>query len=149
MAGVVLWGLVAKQRRQRRTSEVTMRAVGSLVGLLVAAAIAMLIYKYYLSPAQSPGVATPVQTIDAVGVQNDLLGIAQAERAYQAEHGKYASLEELTSSGAMGMRKTSRAGYTYEVEASDDSFRVTARCGGVQGCQNYAVDQTMMVQPAP
>jgi hypothetical protein len=142
-------GTGAKPPRQRHTREVTMRAFGSLVGLLVVAAIAMLVYKYYLSPAQSPGVATPVQTIDAVGVQNDLLRIAQAERAYQAEHGKYASMDELTSSGAMEMRKAGRAGYTYEVEASDDSFRATAQCGDVQGCQNYAVDQNMMVQPAP
>jgi hypothetical protein len=141
--------LVAERRRQRRPREVTMRAVASLVGLLVAMAIGVTIYKYYLSPAQSPGVATPVQTIDAVGVQNDLLGIAQAERAYQAEHGKYASMDELTSSGAMEMRKAGRGGYTYEVEASDNSFRAIAQCGGVQGCQNYAVDQTMTVQPAP
>jgi hypothetical protein len=141
--------LVAERRRQRRPREVTMRAVASLVGLLVAMAIAVTIYKHYLSPAQSPGVATPVQTIDAVGVQNDLLGIAQAERAYQAEHGKYASMDELTSSGAMEMRKAGRGGYTYEVEASDNSFRAIAQCGGVQGCQNYAVDQTMTVQPAP
>jgi hypothetical protein len=141
--------LLAERRRQRRPREVTMRAVASLVGLLVAMAIAVMIYKYYLSPAQSPGVATPVQTIDAVGVQNDLLGIAQAERAYQAEHGKYASMDELTSSGAMEMRKAGRGGYTYEVEASDNSFRAIAQCGGVQGCQNYAVDQTMTVQPAP
>jgi hypothetical protein len=126
-----------------------MRALGSLVGLLVVAAIVMVVYKYYLSPAQSPGVATPVRTIDAVGVQNDLLGIAQAERAFQAEHGKYASMDELTSSGAMEMKKAVRAGYTYEVDASEDSFVATARCGSVQGCQNYAVDQTMMVQPAP
>ena len=134
---------------KRRTREVTMRAVGGLIGLIVAAAIALMVYKYYLSPAQSPGVATPVQTIDATGAQNDLLGIAQAERAYQAEHGKYASMDELTSSGAMEMKKAGRAGYTYEVDASDDSFRATAQCGDVQGCQNYAVDQNMMVQPAP
>ena len=126
-----------------------MRAVGGLIGLILAAAIAMLVYKYYLSPAQSPAAATPVQTIDAVGAQNDLLGIAQAERAYQTEHGKYASLDELTSSGVMEMKKDGRAGYTYEVEASDNSFRATARCSGFRNCQNYAVDQTMTVQPAP
>jgi hypothetical protein len=145
---VVLWEQAGK-RAGSGAREVTMRAVGGLIGLILAAGIALMVYKYYLSPAQSPGVAKPEQTIDGVGAQNDLLGIAQAERAYQAEHGKYASMDELTSSGAMTMKKDGRAGYTYEVDASDNGFRATARCDAAQSCQNYAVDQTMAVQPAP
>jgi hypothetical protein len=128
-----------------------MRSLGGLVGLLVVALFAGLFYKYYFSSAQSPGAATPMQTIDVVGVKNDLVAIAQAERLYQAEHGAYTSLDELTSSGAMSMKKTGRGGYTYEVETSATGFRAIARCPAatIPGCANYAVDQTMEVQPAP
>lgn len=128
-----------------------MRSLGSLVGVLVVALVAVMVYKYFLASGQSEGTATPVQTIDAVGAQNDLIAIAQAERAYQAEHGKYASLDELISGGSMQMRKPSRQGYTFDVDASDRNFRATARCASpsLPGCHNYTVDQTMTVQLAP
>lgn len=129
-----------------------MRSLGSLVGLLIVAAIAGLIYKFYFSPGQqSSAISNPVQTIDVIGVKNDLLAIAQAERTYQAEHNSYGSLDDLVSSGAMTMKKSGRDGYTYEAEASTDSFRILARCPSatVPGCTNYAIDQTMEIQPAP
>jgi len=131
--------------------EVLMRSFGNLLGLLVVALIAMLAYKFYFSQSQSAGTGTPAQSIDVVGVKSDLLAIAQAERAYQAEHGSYASLSELVSSGTMTMKKSERDGYTYGVETSAASFRVIARCPATTnpGCTNYAVDQNMDVQPAP
>src|SRR5271167_2327495 len=100
----------------------------SLAGLLVVALIVGGAYKYYFSKLESEGTGTPQQTIDIVGVKNDLLAIAQAERAYQAEHGSYASLDELKSSGAMTMVKPGRDGYTYDVETSSAGFRVVAHC---------------------
>jgi hypothetical protein len=120
----------------------------SLAGLLVVALLAALVYKYYFSSLQSAGTGTPAQTIDIVGVKNDLIGIAQAERAHQAEHGSYASLDELMSSGELTMRQTSRKGYTYSVETSDQTFRAIAHCptATFPGCSNYAVDQSMEVQ---
>ena len=120
----------------------------SLAGLLIVALLAALVYKYYFSSLQSAGTGTPAQTIDIVGVKNDLLGIAQAERAHQAEHGSYASLEELISSGELTMKRTGRNGYTYSVETSDQSFRAIAHCPmrPSPGCSNYAVDQSMEVQ---
>jgi hypothetical protein len=129
-----------------------MRGLGSVIGLLVVALIAAMAYKYFLtSGASSAGATTPVQTIDAVGAQNDLIAIAQAERVYQAQNGKYASLDELLSDGAMQMRKPSREGYTYDVNASDQRFVATARCTSptLPGCHNYAVDPTMNVQVVP
>jgi len=127
-----------------------MRSLGSLVGLLVVALIAGLIYKNYIEKVQSTSGMTPVQTINMVGVKNDLLAIAQAERAYQAEHGTYASLGELTSSGALTMTRTSRDGYVYDVDTSASGFRVFTHCpvATVPGCQNWSVDQTMEVQPS-
>lgn len=128
-----------------------MRGLGSVIGLLVVALIAAMVYKYFLTSGQSVGATTPVATIDAVGAQNDLIAIAQAERMYQAQNGKYASLDDLISSGAMQMRKPDRKGYAYDVDASDQTFRATATCTSppLPGCHNYTVDQTMTVQIAP
>jgi len=127
--------------------------MGRVIGLLVVALIAVLMYKLYFSKLQSSGTGagTPTQTIDVVGVKNDLLGIAQAERAYQAEHGSYASLDELTSSGALTMKRTSRDGYTYDVETLASTFRAVAHCPATTnpGCTSWAIDQTMEVQPVP
>src|SRR3989440_7967006 len=71
-----------------------------LIGLLVTAALGVGIYLYSLKMA-SPGpgmVAT--QAISTTGVQNDLIGIAQAERMYFAQNSTYADQirsEEHTS----------------------------------------------------
>jgi hypothetical protein len=128
-----------------------MRSLGGLVGLLVVVAIAGFIYKYDLTQSSAPGVATPIQTIDVVGVKNDLLAIAQAERAYQAEHGSFVSLSDLNSSGAMSLSKTSRDGYTYEVQPETENFHAIAHCPAATtpGCVNYSIDQTMEIQAAP
>ena len=126
-----------------------MRGLGSLVGLLVVALIAVLAYKYYFAKVETTSGMTPTQTINMVGVKNDLLGIAQAERAYQAEHGAYASLADLTSSGALTIAPAGRDGYVYDVDLSGGGFRVLTHCPAATnpGCQNYSVDQTMEVQP--
>jgi hypothetical protein len=126
----------------------------SMVGLLIVALIAVLMYKFYFSRLESSGTGagTPKQTIDVVGVKNDLIGIAQAERAYQAENGAYAStLDELTSSGALSMSYTGRDGYTYHVETSESSFRAVAQCPAATSprCTSWAVDESMEVQPVP
>lgn len=125
----------------------------SVLSLLAVAAIVLVSYKVFLSKAVTgagPN-ASPTQTIDVAGVKMDLLSIAQAERMYQAEHGAYASMDDLVSSGALSMRKIGRDGYTYGVETSGDGFRVTANCPSAKfpGCSNYSVDQTMEVQAQP
>jgi len=129
-----------------------MRGLGQVVGLLVVALIVGLVYKFYFSQGpQSAAVAHAMQTINTVGGKSDLLSIAQAERTYKAEHGAYASFDELVSSGAITLRKSGRDGYTYDVETSADGFRVIAQCSPATspGCTNYAIDQTMDVQAAP
>jgi len=129
-----------------------LRSIGSLVGLLVVAAVVGLVYKYYFSQSQQAApISHPTQTIDVIGVKNDLLGIAQAERIYQTEHNSYGSLDDLVSSGAMAMKKPGRDGYTYEATVSSDGFLVTAHCpsASLPGCMNYVIDQTMEVRPAP
>jgi hypothetical protein len=134
----------------QQLGEVLMRSLGSIISILVVAVIGLLVYKFYFTQSSSTGAATPAQTINVVGVKNDLLAIAQAERNYQAEHNSIASLDELVSSGEMSIKKTGRDGYTYDVESSGDGFRVTARCSATAaGCTNYLVDQTMEVRAAP
>ncbi|HTU34664.1 MAG TPA: hypothetical protein VMF66_12750 [Candidatus Acidoferrum sp.] len=70
---------------------------------------------------------------------------------YQAEHGSYASMDDLVSSGALSVKKSGRDGYTYDIETVADGFKVTANCPSLKfhGCSNYSVDQTMAVQAAP
>src|SRR5271170_1491456 len=129
-----------------------MRSIAGLVSILVVALIAGMFYKFYFSQAQSAaGGTTPAQTIDIVGVKNDLIAIAQAERSYQAEHNSYASLDDLVSSGAMSLKKSGRDGYIYDVSTSNDGFRVTATCPAARypGCANYTIDQNMEVRPSP
>jgi hypothetical protein len=127
-----------------------MRAGGAL-SVLVVGVIVGLAYKYYFAGSAASGVATPMQTINIVGVKNDLIGIGQAERAYQAQNGKYVSLDELISSGSLRMEKTGRAGYTYEVVTSGDTYQAIAHCptAAMPGCTNFSIDPTMEVQPAP
>ncbi len=122
-----------------------------MIGLLVVALIGVLTYKFYFSNMDAAGTstATPMETIDAVGVKNDLLGIAQAESTYQVEHNTYTSLDELVSSGAMTMKKTSRDGYVYEVQPSETSFTAIAHCPAATkpGCASLEIDQTMQIRP--
>lgn len=125
--------------------------MGRVLGLLVVIVIIALSYKLYFSHLQSAGTGSPARAISDVGLKNDLIAIAQAERAYQAEHGSYASLDQLASGGAMTMVKSGRDGYTYDVETTYEGFRATAHCPATAspGCTNWSVDQTMEVRPAP
>jgi len=98
----------------------------SLVGILITAAISLGIYMYTLKQAApAPGMVV-TQIPSMVGVKNDLISIAQAERMYFAENNAYADLPTLTSSGTMSMMRTSRDGYTYKIDTSGSGFTATA-----------------------
>src|SRR6202012_1568892 len=110
--------------------------------------------KYYFAgsdPQTAAMVSKPRQAIDVVGVKNDLIAIAQAERNYQAQNSKYASLDELTSSGALSMTKSGRDGYTYEGTSTDDNFHVIAHCptATIPACSNFTVDSPLQVTTMP
>jgi hypothetical protein len=123
----------------------------SLIGLVIVLLIVFGGYKLFFAQLQSTGSAQPTRTIDVVGVKNDLLSIAQAERIYQAEHSSYTTLDQLTSSGALSMTKSGRDGYTYNAEGSANNFQVVANCpvATTPGCTNYAIDDTMEVRAIP
>jgi len=126
-----------------------------LIGILVTAAIGLGIYMYTLKQA-APGPGMVVtQNISVVGVKNDLISIAQAERMYYTQNGSYADLSTLSSSGTMNITRTSRDGYTYTAEPAANAFTVTATYtappvsnpAGVTppNFPTFTIDQTMEV----
>ena len=125
-----------------------MRGFAGLAGLLIAMVLGLFIYKFYFTSGQAAlNPAAPTQTVDVIGMKNDLLSIGQAERIYQTEHSSYGSLDDLVSSGALAYKREGRHGYTYDAESSTDSFRVVARCTDppMPGCTNFAIDQNMEI----
>jgi len=126
----------------------------SLIGLVLAAGIALGVYYFYLKQAAPAPGQVVTQAISTVGVEMDLNAIAQAERMYQAQNGSYASLDQLLSSGTMNLARTSRDGYTYTVDTSPAGFTVTARHPDVPAPAGVtpphypviSVDQNMQVQ---
>ena len=79
--------------------------------------------------------------------RNDLLSIAQAERAYRALNGRYASLEELRSSGDLLIDPArGRQGYVYSAEISNDHFTITATyTGPATGMPTLSLDESMEI----
>ena len=123
----------------------------ALAMVLVAAAVLFGVYEVYLKkmPTTDAGTA-PTQAISLTGVRNDLLQIAQAERANIALNSNCVSLEELISSGAMTMDRKQRDGYTYQVSCSGAEFQVTAQHspapeGSPIRYPAFAIDSTMEI----
>src|SRR2546423_15544038 len=108
------------------------RSLG-FIGLIIVVAIGAVIYMrqvHSASPAAAEGGGNPRSTIDIAGVKNDLLGIAQAERAHMASQGKYVSIDELVAAGELDMARTHRGNWMYAATTSDSGFKVTATYGG-------------------
>ena len=121
------------------------RALG-FIGLLIALGIGAFLYT---KQAQSvaPGGGSPKTTIDVVGVRNDLMVIANAERRRLAGDGKYVSLEDLRTNGDISMPSNMRGPYTYTVQLGENSFVVKASYSGTDSSapRSISVDQTMQV----
>lgn len=125
-----------------------MRALGSLVAIIVVLGAGYWFYATSVKPSSANG--SPTAVVSSVGAKSDLLAMAQAERMYQASHGSYASLDELYSSGSLTQRKPNREGYTYSSETSAGGFTITARCQPHgESCSSFSIDQTMQVQQIP
>jgi hypothetical protein len=123
-----------------------MRGAFGLLSLIVAVAIGMFIYsRQAQSVSGSAPNANPETTINVVGVKNDLIAIANAERAFNADQGRYASLEELTSGKYMTIR-SERPPYAYSVDVTGSSFRVNAETSAPGAPPHLWVDESMVVQ---
>jgi hypothetical protein len=100
------------------------------IGVLAALAAGMYIYgKQVQSTSAAMGANNPKAAVNLVGVRNDLISIAQAERSYFATEAKYGSLDDLVSSHALSVLHQ-RPPYTYSVETTGSGFRVTATRSG-------------------
>lgn len=121
----------------------------ALTSVLVAALVFGAVYYLYVRrmPTAAPGTA-PTQIPSLIGVQNDLLQIARAERTYIVEHEGCGSLDQLISSGALTVNRSGRDGYTYAVECSGTNFVVRAQHppapeNSPVRYPGYSVDQSM------
>jgi hypothetical protein len=100
------------------------------IGVLAALAAGMYIYaRQAQTSSAAVGANNPKAAVNIIGVRNDLMSIAQAERSYFATEGKYGSLDDLISSHALTVLHQ-RPPYTYEVETSSSGFRVVATRAG-------------------
>jgi len=103
-----------------------MGRVFGFVGTVATLAIGMYIYSLQIKaidPSAASANRPEVATI--VGVKNDLIAIANVERAYQANEGRYASLDELLNGNYVTIKRE-RPPYVYDVELSSAGFRATA-----------------------
>lgn len=119
------------------------RALGFL-SIVITMAVGMYIYSSQLKSAAPAGTANPEASVNIIAVQNDLLSIARAERQYLAEKGSYASLNELVSANFVTI-KGERPPYSYQVETSSDSFRVTATRSTPGSPTQIWIDDSMQV----
>jgi hypothetical protein len=89
--------------------------------------------------------STPRTTVDVIGVRNDLMAIANAERRYWAINSKYASLDELRSNGDIEV--PSRDSYTFSAETSDEGFRIIASYSGPDpdAPKRLAINESMTI----
>jgi hypothetical protein len=127
----------------------TMGRVLSFVGLIIVVAVGSYIYMRQTQSVMTAGTSNPTATVDLIGVRNDLLNIAQAERAYCATNGKYLPLDELRSQGALTMNRSNRGPYSYSADVTDSSFRIVATYNGPASSgmpKSLSVDESMVVQ---
>ena len=121
------------------------RALGFL-GIVIVMAVGMYLYSVQLKQASAPGGAsTPTGTANIMGVKNDLISIANAERGYFATEQKYASLDDLIAAKYITIERQ-RPPYTYDVETTSSGFRVTATRDSAGAPAQLWIDETMQVQ---
>jgi hypothetical protein len=123
------------------------RAFG-FVTLIIVVAAGAYIYMRQTQSVMSAGTGSPASAVDLMGVRNDLLAIAQAERTHAAMQGRYVSLETLRSQHELAIERSSRGPYGYSVEISDSGFRVVATYSGPENAgvpRAISIDQTMQI----
>jgi len=120
----------------------------SFVSLIIVVAIGAYIYMRQTQSVMTAGTSNPTATVDLMGVRNDLLAMAQAERSHNALHGGYASLDELRQQGELVMTRDHRGPYNYSAEVSDSAFRIVATYTGPESSgmpKTLSIDQSMQI----
>jgi len=125
-----------------------MSKLWSFIALIIVVSIGSYIYMRQAQSGMMAGTSNPTATVDIVGVRNDLLAIAQAERSHNAMHGGYASLDELRQQGELAMTRENRGPYKYSAEVSDSAFRIVATYSGPESSgmpKLMSIDQSMQI----
>lgn len=117
------------------------RAFG-LIAVMIVVAIGGYVYTREAQTVTTVG-TTPKTTVDVIGVRNDLMALANAERRYWVTNSRYASLEELRTNGDIEI--PGRDNYTYSAETSDSGFRIIASYSGPdpKAPKRISVDESM------
>jgi hypothetical protein len=123
--------------------------MGRVFGL-VATVLAMAVGLYiYSKQGQNLAASAPGGNLQSyaniTGVKNDLIAIANAERSFNTQEGRYGSLDELNS-GKYITIKGERGNYTYDVQTTGSGFRVTATRSTPGGPSRLWIDETMEIQ---
>jgi len=128
-----------------------MSRVLGFAGIVIAMAIGLYFYSQQMksiAPGAGTGPASPRATIDVVGVKNDLLAFANAEKQQFALEGKYLSFDELRSKGT-ALPADRRGPYTYSADISETGFHITATYSGpdVAGVpKSLAISDSMEIE---
>jgi hypothetical protein len=120
----------------------------SFVALIIVVGVGAYIYMRQTQGVMTAGTSDPTATVDLIGVKNDLLAMAQAERSHGALHGGYVSLDELRQQGELSMTRENRGPYTYSAEVSGSSFRIVATYTGPENSglpKTLSIDQSMQI----
>lgn len=120
----------------------------SFVALLAVLVVGAWYYMHQGQNVMSAGSSNPTATVDLMGVRNDLLAMAQAERSHAALKGSFVSLDQLRSEGELTMTRDRRGPYSYSSEVSESSFRIIATYTGASDPalpKSLSIDQTMQI----
>jgi len=123
------------------------RAFGFLT-LIAVVGVGAYIYMRQTQSVMPAGTSNPTATVDLIGVRNDLLAIAQAERSHAAMQGSYVSIDTLRQQGDLTMERNNRGPYNYSAEISDSSFRIVATYFGPESSgmpKTLSIDQSMQI----
>ena len=95
----------------------------AVVGLFLALCVGY--YVYQRSATGTPAGESATAKIDTVAIRQRLLAIGQTERQYQATHGAYATLEQLSQDNLLP-GGTEQRGYTFSAVVTGSGFTITA-----------------------
>ncbi len=125
-----------------------MKRAGAFIGVVLALGISYYVYRAQLTPGPA-GTSAPQQAIDTTGITADLISIGQAERAYLAVHGTYATLSQLQAEGDIAFSGVNRRGYNFTAVLDDGQhFTVTATptSSSTAGWPTFSTDDTMRIR---
>jgi hypothetical protein len=121
------------------------RVLGFAGLLMTAGIIFYLTTKQAETVSQVGGGGTVQSAAVLTGVRGDLLSIANAERQFNTQEGRYGSFDEMVSSHYIAI-KNERPPYSYDVQTTASGFRVTATRSGPGGPAQLWIDETMEIQ---